>query len=138
MTRACALLASLVAAVACGGGGEGDPRPDVLLITVDTVRADRLGFAGHAAARTPNIDRLAREGAVFAEAMTPVPRTTQSFASIFTSRYPSQHGVRQIGERLPERAITLAEILSEASVLLDGIDRDRDNLCSRGVDVRKT
>jgi arylsulfatase A-like enzyme len=108
------MLALLVATVACGAGGEGDPRPDVLLITVDTLRADRLGFAGYAAARTPSIDRLAREGAVFTDANTPVPRTTQSFASIFTSRYPSQHGVRQIGQRLSERAITLAEILREA------------------------
>jgi arylsulfatase A-like enzyme len=114
VTRARALLALLVAAVACGRGGEADPRPDVLLITVDTLRADRFGFTGHAAARTPNIDRLAREGAVFTDAITPVPRTTQSVASIFTSRYPSQHGVKQIGERLPERAITLAEILRQA------------------------
>jgi arylsulfatase A-like enzyme len=112
--RVSALVALLVAAVACSGAREGDPRPDVLLISVDALRADRLGFAGHAAARTPNVDRLAREGAVFTEAITSVPRTTQSFASIFTSRYPSQHGVRQIGQRLPEQAVTLAEILREA------------------------
>lgn len=114
MTRARALVALLAAAVACGGPREDDPRPDVLLISVDALRADRLGFAGYAAARTPNVDRLAREGAVFTEAITPVPRTTQSFASIFTSRYPAQHGVRQIGEELSEQAVTLAEILREA------------------------
>jgi arylsulfatase A-like enzyme len=89
-------------------------RPDVLLVSVDTLRADRLGYAGHAAARTPSLDRLAREGAAFTQAWTTIPRTTQALASLLTSLPPAQHGVRRIGERLPASARSLAEILREA------------------------
>ncbi len=100
------------------GGCDGSPgsasRPDVWLVTVDPLRADRLGFTGHVGARTPHLDRLAREGAVFTDAQTPVPRTTQSIATIFTSQYPSQHGVRRLGGVLAPEAVTLAELLHEA------------------------
>ncbi len=100
--------------LACGAAPEADPRPDVWLLTVDTLRADRLGFAGHPGARTPHLDRLAREGVVFSDAQTPVPRTTQSIASIFTGRYPSQHGVLRLGDALAPEASTLAEMLRGA------------------------
>jgi arylsulfatase A-like enzyme len=113
VTRA-AIGAVLLGAFACGAPRPADPRPDVWLISVDTLRADRLGFAGHPAARTANLDRLAGEGAVCTDAQTPVPRTTQSLASIFTSQYPWQHGVRRLGDALAPEAFTLAEILHDA------------------------
>ena len=104
----------LLFVLACGAAPAADPRPDVWLLTVDTLRADRLGFAGHPGARTPHLDRLAREGVVFSDAQTPVPRTTQSIASIFTGRYPSQHGVLRLGDVLAPEASTLAEMLRGA------------------------
>src|SRR5258706_15753254 len=70
------------------------PRPDVLLITVDPLRADRLGCYGYARATSPHIDRLASRGVLFQRAFTTLPRTTQSVASIMTGRYPKAHGAR--------------------------------------------
>lgn len=109
---ALALAACAGLAPACGPPRD-DPRPDVLWLTVDTLRADRLGFMGHGEAHTPNLDRLAREGTVFADAMTPVPRTTQAVASLLTSLYPDEHGVRKLGEPLADDLRTAPELFAE-------------------------
>ena len=102
------LLAAAAAAIGgCGGERAGS---DVILITVDTLRLDRLGYAGYAAASTPNIDRLASEGTVFTQATTPMPRTTPALASLMTGLWPHHHGSREVGE--PRVAgVTLAEVL---------------------------
>jgi arylsulfatase A-like enzyme len=71
--------------------------PDVILITVDTLRADRLGFAGHAGAVTPNVDALAARGRVFTQATTPLPRTTPALASLLTGRAPGGLGAPGLG-----------------------------------------
>ncbi len=71
---------------------EGADAPDVVLITVDTLRADRLGCYG-GAARTPNIDRLAADGILFEHAASPLPETRPAHFTLFTSRYPRDHGV---------------------------------------------
>ena len=89
----------------------GTPSYNVLLITLDTTRADHLGCYGHKPARTPNIDRLAREGVRFARAYCPAPLTLPSHASIMTGLYPVTHGVRNNGHDLPSGIRTLAEIL---------------------------
>ena len=86
--------------------------PNVVLITVDTLRADHLGCYGHQEATSPNIDKLATSGVVFTDASTTICRTTQAIASLFTSAHPSQHGVTDIGQRLAEKNLTLAEVLS--------------------------
>ncbi len=71
--------------------------PSVILISVDTLRADAVGYAG-GAARTPNLDRLAQEASVFTRAYSTAPWTRPSFASFFASRYPSELGVaRSLG-----------------------------------------
>lgn len=70
---------------------------NVLLITIDTVRADRLGCYGYAGAGTPNLDRLAAEGVRFANAYAQVPLTLPSHCSIMTGTYPPDHGVRNNG-----------------------------------------
>jgi arylsulfatase A-like enzyme/Tfp pilus assembly protein PilF len=70
------------------------PRPNVLLVTIDTLRADHVGAYGYAAARTPTLDRLAREGVLVADAVVQVPQTRPSHASIFTGRNPYEHGIR--------------------------------------------
>ena len=88
------------------------PRPNVILITFDTTRADRIGCYGHDRAKTPTLDTLARNGVRFDQAYTTTPVTLPSHASILTGHYPPVHGVRDNGKfRLPEEAETLAEAL---------------------------
>lgn len=70
------------------------PKGPIVLISIDTLRADRLGAWGHQPARTPNIDALAREGLVYENAWSHVPLTLPSHASMFTGRLPWEHGVR--------------------------------------------
>ena len=90
-----------------------DPPWNLLVITLDTTRADALGCYGHPTARTPNLDRLAQEGVLFEHCFTPVPITTPSHSTIFTGTYPMAHGVRDNGLFvLPDRAHTLAEVLT--------------------------
>jgi arylsulfatase A-like enzyme/Tfp pilus assembly protein PilF len=88
----------------------GVPR-NVLLITLDTTRADHLGSYGYAQARTPNLDNLALEGVRFARVYCPAPLTLPSHASIMTGFYPVAHGVRNNGHELSPKIRTLAEIL---------------------------
>jgi arylsulfatase A-like enzyme len=86
----------------------------VLLITLDTTRADALGCYGRKLDVTPSIDRLAREGVVFENARTVAPLTAPAHASIFTGLYPPRHGVRDNGVgTLPSSARTLAELARE-------------------------
>src|SRR5205814_4652889 len=72
-------------------------RPNILLITLDTTRADRLGAYGYAAARTPALDRLAAGGILFERAVTAAPITLPAHVSLLTGRYPFSHGVRNNG-----------------------------------------
>jgi arylsulfatase A-like enzyme/Flp pilus assembly protein TadD len=87
---------------------------NVLLITLDTTRADRLGCYGYARAATPNIDALARQGVLFANAYAPVPLTLPSHCSILTGTLPISHLVRNNGTYImgPEQ-VTLAEVLKD-------------------------
>lgn len=89
-------------------------RPDILLVTIDTLRGDHLGVAGGPEGVTPRIDALAREGAWFGDAETPAPSTLASHASLFTSRVPHRHGVSRNGYVLQDDAVTLAERLAGA------------------------
>jgi len=104
---------ALLAALA--GGIRAQDKPNVLLITVDTLRADHLGAYGYSRVETPNIDRLARNGARFERAIAHVPLTLPSHASILTGTLPPTHGVRNNGFRYPDSGPpTLAEILKKA------------------------
>ena len=90
------------------------PPPNVVLITVDTLRPDRLSAYGYTEHTTPNIDRLAAEGALFENAFTDTPWTTPSMSSVMTGTYPTAHGFRSTNaHRLAEEQVTLAERLSE-------------------------
>ena len=92
----------------------GVERPNVVLITLDTTRADHLGCYGRAEARTPVIDGLATGGVLFAQAATPAPLTLPAHASIMTGLYPTYHGVRLNGTTaLGPDQTTLAEVFSE-------------------------
>ena len=76
--------------------------PNLVLITVDTLRADHLSSYGYHLATSPNIDRLASEGVRFARAYSPIPLTGPSHISLFTSRFPQEHGARINGLAVPE------------------------------------
>src|SRR5271166_6120459 len=78
-------------------GGTAKPaksaHPNILLITLDTTRADRMGFLGSKLGLTPNLDRLAAQSAVFAHAYSQAPLTSPSHATILTGTYPQFHQV---------------------------------------------
>lgn len=106
------LLAALLFA---GGCGKADNRPSVLLIIIDTLRADHVGCYGHTAGITPNMDRLAAEGVRFSNCVTPVPITFPSFAAIFTSSYPVYNGVRDNGANPIDYSLTtMSEVFRES------------------------
>ena len=86
----------------------------LVLITIDTLRADRVGAYGYARARTPRIDALAARGVRFEHAYATAPITLPSHASLMTGRYPPGHGSRHNGMRVDAAVPTLAKILSAA------------------------
>lgn len=90
-------------------------QPDILLITLDTTRADRIGAYGYRGARTPVLDQFAREGVLFERAFSPAPLTLPVHASLMTGLYPPEHGLRTNGYgSLSTDRTTLSEILTGA------------------------
>jgi arylsulfatase A-like enzyme len=114
----CGAIAAL-AAVGCartadrGLGPSGSLRgANVLLITIDTLRQDRVGAYGNTSGLTPNIDRIAAQGVRYAHAFSPVPLTLPAHASILTGLLPVRHGIHSnTGFRLDERVPTLAGVV---------------------------
>lgn len=86
-------------------------KPNVILITLDTVRADRMGFLGSKRGLTPHLDALASQGVVFEHAYSQAPITPASHATILTGTYPQYHGIRNFGDRLPPSIPFLPEVL---------------------------
>lgn len=90
------------------------PRPDIVLVTLDTTRADRLGCYGYEKGDTPVLDALCNSGRRYARAYSPIPLTIPSHAALFTGIQPARLGIRDNGDgKLEEDQITLAEILKE-------------------------
>ena len=114
VTSAGALLAARAMApapVVRHTNGSAAGHPNVLLIIIDTLRADAIGaYSGNAEA-TPNLDRLARDGVRFANTYSQATWTRPSIATILTSLYPSVHGAERKFDALPDRVTTLAEAL---------------------------
>ncbi len=108
---------SLVVAVcscvsACNGGSADRPQVNIVVITLDTTRADRLSPYGYMDASMPALERLAREGVIFDRAMTVAPLTLPAHSSVFTGLFPPRHGVRDNADRaLASNHTTLAETL---------------------------
>lgn len=135
------ILCWFLASSAVNGGEsapETTPRPDVFLITIDTLRSDHVHCYGYERVQTPAIDQLAKQGIRFAQAFTPSPITNTSHASILTGLLPSSHGVSDFGVPLAANHYTIAELLQKrgyqtaafiGSVVLDskslapGLDR---------------
>lgn len=113
---------------------------NLLLVTLDTTRADRLGAYGYAGARTRYLDRLAHEGVRFDQAHTIAPITLPAHASLLTALPPTVHGVRNNGNfYLPERFPTLATSLHErgyaTSAFVSAFVLDRRYGLARGFDT---
>src|SRR5881296_4557788 len=120
MTRAACVIPVAIVAVAVAAGAfywrwstsRGPGHPNLLLITIDTLRADHVGAYGAAAAATPALDAIAAAGVRFDQVQTAVPLTGPSHATILTGQYPPAHGVRgnvvfTLGSKYP----TLATVL---------------------------
>ncbi len=91
----------------------GVSKPNVVIITLDTTRADHLGAYGYAGVKTPAIDGLASRGVLFEQASTAAPLTLPSHCSIMTGTYPTYHGVRVNGNTaLGDDQTTLAELFA--------------------------
>jgi choline-sulfatase len=85
--------------------------PNIVLITLDTTRADRMGFLGSKRGLTPNLDALARQSVIFSRAYAQVPLTTPSHATILTGTYPQFHQVNYMGDPLGKDLPYLPDIL---------------------------
>lgn len=108
----CAAAFGLVAGLAgCdnGSGGKTSTVGCVVLVSVDTLRADHLTLYGPSPVSTPNMDRIGQEGATARTAWAPFGRTTQSVGSFLTGLHPLRHGADGLGMPLPDRVVTLAE-----------------------------
>jgi arylsulfatase A-like enzyme len=88
--------------------------PPVIVVSLDTLRADRLGFLGNKRGLTPHLDALAAEGVVFEKAIATAPWTLASHASLFTSKLPFDHRARLDFQKVGPRQVMLAESLREA------------------------
>lgn len=109
-----ALLAGLPGLVAaCSGGAPADRPRNAILISIDTLRPDRLGCYGHARPTSPTLDALAARGVCFEDVTAAAPWTLPSHATMLTGLYPSHHGVRSHETRLSEDVVTLAEEFHE-------------------------
>ena len=95
--RRATLVAATLVLAANASSQDRPSRPDVVLITIDTLRADALGFAGNDAVKTPILDRLAKGGRVLTHAHAHNVVTLPSHANILTGLYPYQHGIRDNG-----------------------------------------
>ncbi len=103
-------LAIIMASLAAPRSGY-RARPNIVLITVDTLRPDHLSCYGYEAITTPAIDRLADQGALFEQAFSDVTWTTPEMASVMTGMYAPRHGLHSSYQRLSRNARTLAEYL---------------------------
>lgn len=102
-----AIASAVVPAAFCAAN------PPVILISIDTLRADRLSAYGYRKAATPHIDSFAQNGTVFTAVNTQIPLTLPSHTVLFTSTYPFENRVEENGERVPAGLVTLASILHD-------------------------
>jgi len=100
---------SMIAGLACESS---DDRPHILLITADALRADHLGFNGYPRSTSPSLDTFAESAVNFDQAISVIPKTGPSFATLFTGQPPDRHHVRYNQARVPGELPMLAEHLA--------------------------
>jgi arylsulfatase A-like enzyme/Tfp pilus assembly protein PilF len=140
-TRLVALAA--LATIGCSLGAKRDV-PErarhLVLVTIDTLRADRLGCYGRSDVATPNMDRLAAQGAMASQAMAHAPLTRPSHTSLLTGLLPSEHGIRDnvspgLGTGVPTLAGFLREQGFHTSAFVSSIVLSRQSGLDRGFDL---
>ncbi len=113
-------------------------KPNLVLITLDSARADRMGFLGAKGALTPNLDRLARESIVFEHAYAQAPASVVSHATILSGAYPQSTGMSEIGGTLSPSLVYLPELLKtqgyRTAAFVGSIDLDPQNGLAQGFD----
>jgi arylsulfatase A-like enzyme/Tfp pilus assembly protein PilF len=126
-------------ALACGRASAARPEPptNLLLVTLDTLRADRVGAYGAVDSATPNLDRLAREGVRFAHTVSPAPLTLPAHASLLTGLLPDRHGLRANGagclsQEIPTLASRLTEVGFRSGAFVGAFVLDRRFGLNRG------
>jgi choline-sulfatase len=128
-----AIASALVPAAFCAAN------PPVILISIDTLRADRLGAYGYRKASTPHIDSFAQNGTVFTAVNAQIPLTLPSHTVLFTSTYPFENRVEENGERVPAGLTTLASILRDhgykTAAFIGSCLLNREMGLDRGFDV---
>lgn len=129
----------LALAVLAGQACYALPSTPVILISVDTLRADHLSCYQAGRRPTPHIDALAKEGTLFSQVSSPFPLTLPAHAALLTSTYPFTNGVQDNGVPLPSSAVTLATVLKNAgyktAAFVGSFVLDRRFGLSRGFDV---
>lgn len=115
------------------------PARSVVLISVDTLRADHLGCYGYRKIRTPRLDALAQGGTLFSQVDSPVPLTLPAHTSLLSSTYPSVHGVEENGRQVAGGLVTLATVLQgrgyRTGAFIGGYVLDARFGLNRGFDV---
>jgi choline-sulfatase len=113
-------------------------KPNLVLITLDSTRVDRMGFLGAKGASTPNLDRLASESLVFDHAYAQSPGAVVSHATILSGAYPQSTGMSEIGGTLPSALLYLPDLLKSQSyqtaAFVGSIDLDPQNGLAQGFD----
>jgi len=118
------------------GGSGGSGPPNIVLITMDALRADHLTFNGYERNTSPYLESLASEGANFGRAFSQATITVRSMASLFTSLYPQMHGLMDAGLKLPETATTLPEALGRMGYTTAGFGAGNPSLLQTGGIIR--
>jgi len=116
------LIIRTAALLAWAGLLHATERPNILLLTVDSFRPDRLGCYGYRSAYTPNIDRLAGKGVLFTRAFSTASWTNASLISMLTGLYPGVHGVERRGVSVPKALVTPQEVMAAAGILVPEIN----------------
>ncbi len=113
-------------------------KPNLVLVTLDSTRSDRMGFLGAKGALTPNLDRLAGESIVFEHAYAQAPATVASHASVLSGAYPQSTGTSEIGGTLPSSLPYLPDLLKaqgyRTAAFVGSIDLDPLNGLAQGFD----
>lgn len=140
LSRRSVFLALGLACVPTAAGAQVAPPPNLVLVTIDTLRADRVGAYGHPGASTPALDRLAREGVLLLDAIVAAPMTRPSHATLFTGRHPWEHAIRDnahgpLAARWPTLATQLRSAGYDTAAFVGAYPVSRPSGLDRGFQV---